>query len=56
MLGNYSKFLGSIVGGIFGILVGNFGLPTEYATPEIQNVVTVIMSALFTYAFPANQS
>lgn len=54
MLGNYSKIVGSLVGGLFGVMVANFGLPAEWATPEIQSAVTVIMSAVFTYMFPAN--
>jgi hypothetical protein len=56
MLGNYSKLVGSVVGGVFGLLVANFGLPAEWATPEIQGAVTVIMSAAFTYLFPANNA
>lgn len=56
MLGNYSKFIGSIVGGVVGILVSNFGLPEAFASPEIQSMVTVALSAAFTYAFPANKS
>lgn len=53
-LGNYSKLYGSLTGGIIGILVSRLGLPAEFATPEIQGALTVLMSALFTYAFPRN--
>lgn len=56
MLGNYSKMIGSVVGGVLGLLVSIFGLPAEFASPEVQGLVTVIMSAVFTYAFPANQA
>ena len=55
MLGNYSKLIGSLVGGIFGIAVSKFGLPDTWATPEVQGAVTVIMSAAFTWLFPPNE-
>lgn len=55
MLGNYSKLLGAVVGGVAGILVGQFGLPAEYATPEIQGALVTILSAICTFAFPANR-
>lgn len=55
MLGNYSKLIGSLVGGIFGVLVSRYGLPDAWATPEIQGAVTVLLSAACTWAFPANE-
>lgn len=55
MLGNYSKLYGSLTGGVIGVLISRLGLPAELATPEVQGAVTVILSALFTFAFPANK-
>jgi hypothetical protein len=52
-MGNYSKLIGSIVGGVFGLLA-TFGLPVEWATPEIQGAIVTGMSAIFTFIFPAN--
>jgi|EndMetStandDraft_8_1072994.scaffolds.fasta_scaffold1072172_2 hypothetical protein len=55
MLGNYSKAIGALVGGVFGVLVSRYGLPDAWATPEIQGAVTVLLSAACTWAFPANK-
>lgn len=55
MFGNYSKLVGSLTGGIIGVLVSRFGLPAEIATPEFTGAVTVLLSAVFTYFFPANK-
>lgn len=55
MLGNYSKVIGSIVGALAGALVSFGLLPAELATPEIQAGVIAILSAVATYAFPANK-
>ena len=52
-MGAYSKFFGAIVGGIAGILV-SMGIPSEWATPEIQGGIVTVLSAIFTYAFPPN--
>lgn len=54
-MGNYSKLIGAVVGGIAGILVGQFGLPEAYTTPEIQGAVVTLLSAIATFAFPANR-
>lgn len=59
MLGNYSKVIGSLVGGAFGFAVAHWGLPEDLATPEIQTAITgaitIVGGALFTYFFPANK-
>ena len=55
MLGNYSKFIGSIVGGVVGMLTA-IGIPVEWATPEMQSAIVVAMSAIFTFFFPANKT
>jgi len=52
-MGNYSKFFGAVSGGVVGILV-NMGIPAEWVTPEIQGGIVVLLSSLFTYAFPPN--
>lgn len=54
-MGNYSKLVGALVGGVAGVLVSRFGLPTAFAAPEVQGAVTVILSAAATYLFPANK-
>lgn len=56
MLGNYSKIVGSIVGALAGALVSFGILPDQLATPEIQTSVVGILSAVFTFFFPANKS
>ena len=56
MLGNYSKIVGSIVGALAGALVSFGILPDQLATPEIQTSIVGILSAVFTFFFPANKS
>lgn len=53
-MGSYSKFIGAVVGAVSGFLVARFGLPAEWATPEMQGAVTVFLSGIVTYLFPAN--
>ena len=53
-MGNYSKAIGSVLGGIVGI-VGAFGIPMEWATPEVQMGITTVVGALIgTFVSPAN--
>jgi len=54
-MGNYSKLIGSLVGGIFGFAVARLALPADLATPEIQGAVTILVGAVFTFIFPKNQ-
>lgn len=54
-MGNYSKLIGSVVGAAAGALVSFGVLPEELATPEIQASVIAVLSAVFTYFFPANK-
>lgn len=54
-MGNYSKLIGSLVGGALGLAVSILGLPAEAATPEIVSAVTVLLSAIATFLFPANK-
>lgn len=54
-MGNYSKLFGSLVGGVLGLAVSLFGLPAEWATPEIQGAITVLLGAAATFLFPANR-
>lgn len=55
-MGNYSKLIGSLVGGVMGILVTKSIIPADLNTPEIQAAVTVLASAFFTFIFPANKA
>jgi hypothetical protein len=54
-MGNYSKLIGSLVGGLLGMLVSFGILPAEWATPEIQAAIVTLLSSIFTFAFPANK-
>ena len=53
-MGNYSKLIGSIVGGVIGWLGSKYALPQSLTSPEIQAAATLILSAVATYLFPAN--
>lgn len=53
-MGNYSKLIGSVVGGVIGWLGSRYALPANLTSPEIQAAATVILSAVATYLFPAN--
>jgi hypothetical protein len=55
-MGNYSKLYGSLTGGIIGFVISRLGLPAALATPEVQGALTIILSALATWAFPANKT
>jgi hypothetical protein len=52
---NYSKLLGSLVGGVLGIGVSKFGLPSEMASPDIVASIVTVLSALATFLAPANR-
>jgi hypothetical protein len=54
-MGNYSKVIGAVVGGVVGLLGSRFGLPTDWATPEVQGAITILLSAGATFLFPANK-
>lgn len=53
-MGNYSKLIASVIGGVLGI-AASFGLPTDWATAEVQSAIAVIGSAIAVYFFPANK-
>lgn len=68
MFGNYSKFVGSIVGGIVGLVFGYLaskGLGTctaegvctilGFSDMQVTSALTVLLSGVFTFAFPANK-
>lgn len=54
-MGNYSKLIGSLVGGVLGLLVAKNVIPAEFNTPDVQAAVTVLVSAFAVWAFPANK-
>jgi hypothetical protein len=54
-MGNYSKLIGAIVGGVVGLLGSKYALPAEFSSPDIQAAITLILSAVATYFFPANK-
>lgn len=54
-MGNYSKLIGSLVGGVLGFAVSRWGLPTDFATPDVQGALTVLLGAVATFIFPANK-
>lgn len=54
-MGNYSKLIGSLVGGIAGLLVNIGVLPESMATPEIQSSIVVLLATITTFIFPANK-
>jgi hypothetical protein len=61
-MGNYSKFIGSIVGGVLGIFAAKGIIPADSATPDNINTIlagvgalATIGSAIATFLFPANK-
>lgn len=55
-VGNYSKLIGSLVGGILGFAVAHWGFPSVFDTPEAIGAITILVGAIATWAFPANKS
>lgn len=55
MLGNISKLVGSISGGVVGWLIARLGLPADLMTPDFQAALIVVLSGLFTFFFPPNR-
>ena len=54
-MGNYSKLIGSIVGAIIGFGAAKGFLPAGFDTPDMVAGATAFVSAIFTWAFPANK-
>lgn len=54
-MGNYSKLIGSIVGAAIGFGAAKGFLPAGWDTPDMIAAVTGFVSAIFTWAFPANE-
>lgn len=54
-MANYSKLFGSILGSVLGIGVSKGVLPAEWATPDVQAAIMVLLSAAAVYFFPANK-
>lgn len=55
-MSNYSKLIGSVVGGVLGLAVAKWGLPAEWASPEMAAAITLILGSVATFAFPANKA
>ena len=54
-MGNWSKLIGTLVGGLLGLAV-NFGLiPDGAITADVQSALVVLLAALGTAIFPANK-
>lgn len=51
---NYSKLIAAVVGAFTGFLVTKFGLPADWAGPEMQAAVTTVLAGLMTYLAPPN--
>lgn len=54
-MSNYSKLIGAIVGGVIGFLGSKYALPADLTSPDMQAAITLILSAVATWAFPANK-
>ncbi len=55
-MGNYSKLIGSIVGAAIGFGVAKGFLPDAWNTPDMVTAFTAVVSAIFTWIFPANKT
>ena len=54
-MARYNKLIGSIIGGVLGIIAIQFPILSWLGHPELVNVITVaITSAAFTYFSPKN--
>lgn len=54
-MSNYSKLIGSVIGGLLGFLVSKYGLPAELNSPDVITGLTGLACALGTYIAPANK-
>ncbi len=54
-MGMYSKLIGSIVGGIMGLLGSKYAMPADMQSPEMVAALTTVLSAIATFFFPANK-
>lgn len=55
-MGNYSKFIGSLVGGVLGLIGSKFALPAEWQSPEMVSAITLVLGSIFTFIFPPNKA
>ena len=53
VLSGHSKLIGALLGGVLGV-AASFGLPVDWATPELRGALVVLTASAFVYAFPAN--
>ncbi|MCP4070273.1 MAG: hypothetical protein GY742_00860 [Hyphomicrobiales bacterium] len=55
-MGKYNKLIGSIVGAVTGFGVAKGFLPDTWNTPDTVAAFTAVISAIFTWIFPANKT
>ncbi len=53
-MGNYSKLIGSLLGGIAALAAG-WGIPAELLGSEMLAGLQVLLVGIITYIFPANE-
>ena len=54
-MGNYSKAIAAILGGLV-TMAGAFGIPVEWATPEVVTAVGTVITTVLVYIFPPNRA
>lgn len=56
-MGNYSKLIAALIGGLMAWAVTAFGLPAEWAGENSEMVVGIsgVVTAVLVYLFPANK-
>jgi ABC-type antimicrobial peptide transport system permease subunit len=54
-MGNYSKLIGSIVGGFLSWVVAKYALPPEWSSTEVVQGITIVIGSALVYLFPANK-
>lgn len=52
-MGRFSKLWGALIGSALG-LAGGMGLPTDWATPEVQGLIVTVLSVAGTFVAPPN--
>ena len=55
-MGNYSKLIGTLVGGGISWGISKGLLPVEWADPTTVSAITTLITAICVYFFPANKA